>query len=423
MRTAAVILTLGLGLGSVGVATAASAAPAVWTQQPSLTAPDAAVGDNFGAGVTISISGTTAFVSAYQKAIDGKNAAGAVDVYVRSGSTWTFQAELTANDGAEGDQFGASISTTKDGSTVVIGAPLKTVADKPDAGAAYVFVRTGTTWKQRTELTGTPSGRGNEFGSDVAINGVAGYIAVAAPLRSAGGQRRAGAVYIFKRDHLVYPQYQLLTEPTPGLNHYFGWALVVKEAQVIVSSPFHANDDGSTGVVYGFENPTGPYVLKSTLTASDGQPNDDFGWAMSESVATMVITARNHVSAHGRGAVYVFTHSDRTDVWTARPPILPPDGSSTDDFGESVSISNGTVVIGDPYHQVGDNMDQGVAYVYTGATSHWTKRAELTPSDAGAFTEFGEFVAAYTDTVMVGEPEQTVDGLTGAGLVDVFALS
>jgi hypothetical protein len=255
------------------------------------------------------------------------------------------------------------------------------------------------------------------------MNGVASYIAIAAPLRTVGGQRHAGAVYIFKRDGRTYPQYQLLTEPTPAKNHSFGWALVVKESQVLVSSPFHTNDDGSTGVVYGFEDPTGPYALKSTLTGSGGQPGDDFGWAMSESVATMVISARNHVSAHGVGAVYVFTHSDRTDIWTARPPILPPDGSSTDGFGDAVSISNGTVVIGDPLHPVGDDARQGVAYVYTGATTHWTQRAELTASDDGANSEFGQHVAAYPDTAMIGEPDHDVAGLTGAGLVDVFASS
>ncbi|HEX4492799.1 MAG TPA: hypothetical protein VH914_16455 [Acidimicrobiia bacterium] len=417
------MLVVGLGFGGLAAPTAAGARPAVWTPQPSLSAPDAAVGDSFGAGVVISVSGTTAFVSAPEKEIDGHDMAGAVDVFVRDGDGWTFQAELTANDGARLDFFGASVSTTKDGSTVVIGAPFKTVSGKRNAGAAYVFVRTGTTWKQRVELTGAPSGRGNQFGAEVAINGVAGVIAVGAPRRSVAGFHRAGAVYVFKRNGQTYPQYQLLTEPSPGAAHSFGWALAVKESQVIVSSPFRVNDNGSTGVVYGFENPTGPYELKSTLTAADGQPGDDFGWDVSESVATMVISARYHASAHGVGAVYVFTHSDRTDVWTARPPILPPDGSSTDDFGEVVSISNGTVAIGDPLHDIGESSDQGATYVYAGAAAHWTLRAELTASDAHAFTNFGQSVAAFPDTVMVGERDHDANGVTDAGIVDVFARS
>jgi hypothetical protein len=419
MRAAALILTVGLGFGSMATAaSAASAAPASWSPQPSITAPDAATGDGFGSRVVISTSGTTAFASAYLKELDGKDEVGAVYVFVKSGGAWTFQAELTASDRAEGDGFGAAISTTKDGSSVVIGAPFKTVAGKSEAGAAYVFSRSGTTWTQQAELTGTPSGRGNGFGSEVAINGIATYLAVSAPVRSAAGQRRAGAVYVFHRVRTTWPQAAFLTEPTPSANDYFGWALAVKESQVLVSSPFHTNQNGSTGAVYSFENPGGgSYVLHATLTATNGQPGDGFGWALSESVATLVVTARNHVSAHGVGAVYVFTHSDKTEIWTPRGAILPPDGASDDDFGESVSISNGTIAIGDPYH--GD--DQGAVYVFTGANKTWTQQAELIAPEGSGFAEFGNAVAASVATVMVGDPLHDVGGASGAGQVDVFA--
>ena len=209
----------------------------------------------------------------------------------------------------------------------------------------------------------------------------------------------------------------------PAKNRAFGSAIVVKETQVIISSPFRTNDDGSTGAVYSFENPSGSYQLKTTLTAGDGQPGDEFGWKLSESIATMVITARYHVSAHGVGAVYVFTHSDKTDIWTPRPTILPPDGTSADDFGDALSISNNTIVIGDPHHQAGANADEGVAYVFTGAASVWTQQAELSAADTGANTEFGQAVAASTDAALVGEPAHNVNALTGAGLADAFALS
>ncbi len=46
--------------------------------------------------------------------------AGAAYVFVRSGSTWTQQAKLTASDAAAGDQFGYSVSVS--GDTAVVGA-------------------------------------------------------------------------------------------------------------------------------------------------------------------------------------------------------------------------------------------------------------------------------------------------------------
>src|SRR6516225_3417515 len=57
------------------------------------------------------------------------------------------QAELTAADGAPGDIFGFSVALS--GRTAVVGAPFK----NSNNGAAYVFVRSGTTWSQQAKLT------------------------------------------------------------------------------------------------------------------------------------------------------------------------------------------------------------------------------------------------------------------------------
>jgi hypothetical protein len=63
--------------------------------------------------------------------------AGTAYVFVRSGTTWTQQAELTASDGAEDDNFGSSVALS--GGTALVGAPNHKSAGRPEAGAAYVF--------------------------------------------------------------------------------------------------------------------------------------------------------------------------------------------------------------------------------------------------------------------------------------------
>jgi len=416
---AVTLLAAAVAIGAPAAA-GATARPSGWVQQNPLTAPDAAVNDNFGT-VVISGFGSTAIVGAYDKSFDGHDEVGAVYVYVKNGSAWDFQAELTASDRAEGDAFGASVSTTKDGSTVVVGAPFKTVAGKTDAGAAYVFTRTGTAWTQTVELTGAPSGRGNSFGSTVAINGIATRIAVAAPLRSVAGLRRAGAVFVYKRTGATWSPAATLTESAPQANDYFGWALAGKETQIVASSPFHVNANGSSGVVDGFDDPTGTYVQQTALTAGDGHANDGFGWSLSILGAVMAVGAPDHaVNGTAAGAAYVFTHSDSTGIWTPRAELVAPDGARRDNFGETISVAGTTIVVGDPDHRVGSNAAQGVAYVFTGASSTWTQQAELTASDAGPFTEFGGSVAASDTTVMVGEPQHDVGAASGAGRVDVF---
>jgi hypothetical protein len=402
---------------------AAGAVPAAWTAQAALSAPDFAANDHFGQ-VVISAFGTTAIVGAPGKTVGGQAGAGAAYVFVDNGSGWTYEAELTASDAGAGDGFATAVSTTKDGSTVVIGAPFKSVAGKPNAGAAYVFTRSGTTWTQKAELTGAPSGRGNQFGASVGINGEGALVAVGAPVRTIAGHRRAGAAYAFKRTGQLWSQNAFLTPSDGAAGDRFGWAIAVKETQVVVSSPFHANADGSSGTVYGFEAPTGTYEQKTVLTAGDGKANDRFGWSLDISIATMVVGAPNHVvgTTH-EGAAYVFTHNDRTGIWTPRTELTPADGQAGDNFGIAVAISGTVVIVGDTLHDVGVNSAQGVAYVYTGAASTWTRQAELTAADGIAHTEFGQFVAASTTTVMVGEPQHAVGGSSGAGVVDPFVSS
>jgi uncharacterized protein (TIGR03437 family) len=66
------------------------------------------------------------------------NNLGAAYVFVRSGTTWSEQQKLTALDGKSGDFFGASVAI--DGNTVVAGAAGADVGANEDQGAAYVFV-------------------------------------------------------------------------------------------------------------------------------------------------------------------------------------------------------------------------------------------------------------------------------------------
>jgi hypothetical protein len=156
---------------------------ATWLQQAKLTASDAAAGDFF--GNSVAFSGSTAVVGAMNK----NNQAGAAYVFVRSGTTWTQQAKLTASDGITGDEFGSSVALS--GSIAVVGAPGKVNF----VGAAYAFVRSGTTWLQRAKVGATDTVGADDFGASVAVfSRPAGTIAVVgAPTKAAN----TGAAYVF----------------------------------------------------------------------------------------------------------------------------------------------------------------------------------------------------------------------------------
>ena len=140
-----------------------------------------------------------------------------------AGAAITQQAYLKASNTQEGDRFGAAVAMS--GDTLVIGADeedsnargvngSQSNNDAQDAGAAYVFVRNGTTWTQEAYLKPSntrapaPGQSGSAFGAAVAISGDT--LVVGAPNESSsatgvnGNQNDnnawySGAAYIFVR--------------------------------------------------------------------------------------------------------------------------------------------------------------------------------------------------------------------------------
>jgi hypothetical protein len=106
-----------------------------WSQQGELTSSDGAYGDSF--GYSVSLSGTTALVGAEYQLVGSNADQGAAYVFGYSGVTWSQQAELTASDGAGYDYFGISVSLS--GTTALVGAYEHEVGSNPYQGSAYVF--------------------------------------------------------------------------------------------------------------------------------------------------------------------------------------------------------------------------------------------------------------------------------------------
>jgi hypothetical protein len=156
-----------------------SASLAASPKRTKLTASDGATDDQFGHSVAVSDS--TAVVGAH-----GHNSAtGAAYVFVRSGTTWSQQAELTASDATAGDDFGWSVAVS--GSTAVVGAQYRNA----ETGAAYVFVRSGATWSQQAQLTASDGATNAYFGFSVAVSGSTAVVG------AYGHNSGTGAAYVF----------------------------------------------------------------------------------------------------------------------------------------------------------------------------------------------------------------------------------
>jgi len=140
----------------------------IWLQEQKLFAHDGASG---AFAWTVALDGDTVVVSALGDTVGSNFQQGSAYVYVRSGSTWTFQQKLTANDGAAEDYFGKSVAVR--GDIAVVSAYGDDVGANQDQGSVYVFARSGAAqpiWTQIKKLTAFDGAAYSGFGQAVALS-------------------------------------------------------------------------------------------------------------------------------------------------------------------------------------------------------------------------------------------------------------
>jgi hypothetical protein len=308
-----------------------------WHQQAKLTADDGAAKDEFGGKVALSVD--TAVIGAIFQDDKGDNS-GSAYVFTRSGTTWSQQVKLTAADGAEGDAFGQSIALS--GDTVVIGAPHDD--DKGnDAGSVYVFTRSGTTWSQQVKLTAADGAAGDVFGISIAFSGDT--IVIGADLNDEKALN-AGAVYVFTRSGSSWSQQAKLTAADGAETDIFGVRVALSGDTILISA--RRDDDDVMGIdagsAYVFTRTGTTWQQQVKLTASDGAADDRFGRSVALVGDTAVIGAMfQDDKGDNSGSAYMFTRSGNS--WHQQVKLTAADGAEGDVFGWSVALSADIAVI------------------------------------------------------------------------------
>jgi hypothetical protein len=420
-----------------------------FAQQAYLKASNTGNGDNF--GHSVAVSGDTVVVGA---PFEGGSATGggAAYVFVHSGSTWSQQAFLKGSNTGAGDDFGWSVAVS--GDTLVVGAPLEdsnaTGVNGPDndlgdeCGAAYVFVRSGSTWSQQAYLKASNTGMGDNFGWSVGLSGDTIVVGAFGEGSNATGVNGAdndladnsGAAYVFVRSGSLWTQQAYLKASNTGTEDNFGWSVGVSGDTIIVGAPDENsnatgvngadNNDlaGSSGAAYVFVRSGSTWSQQAYLKASNTGAGDNFGWSVGVSGDTIVVGAPDESSnaigvngadnnlAGGSGAAYVFVRNAST--WSQQAYLKASNTGHVDNFGASVALSGDMVVVGAPFESsnatgvngAGNDLAQesGAAYKFVRSASIWSQQAYIKASNTGEFDQFGASVAASGETVVVGAP-------------------
>jgi hypothetical protein len=235
-----------------------------WIQVQKLVASDGAAADGFGRSVAV--SGETLVVGASMDDTPVGADTGSVYVFGRSGGTaWQQRQKLTTADIAAGDEFGLSVAI--DGNTLVAGAIADDNAGGVDAGAAYAFAFRGGAWTDGRKLLpplGSPGGR---FGVSVDVDGLVAIVGADMTDAPSWGTD-AGSAFVFRRSGTSWQTGLTLgaTDLAPG--DAFGRSVAVDEGTALIGARSDDTaagpDSGSVYVV------AGPAV--SAFTPASGGP-------------------------------------------------------------------------------------------------------------------------------------------------------
>lgn len=376
-----------------------------WSQQAKLVGADVAADDQFGRAVAI--WGDTIVVGSLGDDNEGGDGAGSAYVFVRSGTTWGQQAKVRADDGEPFAFLGGTVAIY--GDTIVAGAGRD---DHPEAGAnagsAYVFVRSGTSWSQQAKLTASDPAADNEFGTSVAIWADTAVIGAEAPLALQGPQTgdTAGSAYVFVRSGSSWSQQAKLTADVPTLGDQFGFSVAVENDTALVGSHF----DDDNGSVFVFVRSGGTWSQQAKLTSSEPEMFADFGASVDLHGNVAVVGAPFEDGVGSRsGAAYFFERSGTT--WTQQDRVAPADLGDPANFGGAVALWGDTAVIGASRHAAA-GADSGAAYVFV-----LRPRTATTVSSSDGTSVSGQAVT-FTATVaplhpQTGTPTGTVQFAAG----------
>ena len=438
-----------------------------------------------GHGVAISGDGNTLAVGApYEssaaKGINGNQSdtslysSGAVYVFAKRKGAWVQQAYIKASTPGQGDKFGHYVSLSEDGNTLAVSAVFEASATKgidgnekdrsiPQAGAVYVFTRSGANWRQQAYIkasnTGEPGvgdqlGDGDQFGFSINLSADGNTLAVGAIAEDSGAKGingdqndnsapGSGAVYVFTRAAGKWTQQAYLKQSNSEANNLFGYAVGLSaDGNTLAASAYDEASsarevDGpmdkkrrGSGAVYVFTRTGANWAQTAYLKAHNAENGDSMGYdlAISQDGNTIAAGAgdedcfatginppgcdNDYKTDTSTGAAYVFVRGN--GKWTEQAFIKSSNPAKEDWFGSRLALSgdgnslavsaqledgNSKGINGDQKDKSAE--DSGAVYLFTRTGSTWAQKAYIKGSNTEAYDEFGAAPALTKDGKML----------------------
>ncbi len=242
----------------------------------------------------------------------------------------------------------------------------------------------------------TRNGAQNDFFGDTVAIGHS-TIFVGVPYFDQGVLGDAGKVEIYDLNG-IYQNVSKLAYDGAAVADIFGYSISTGSCGLMVGMPFDDDNGSSSGSAYLFGSTiSSPYAK---VKPSDGAAGDRFGSSVAIGSSKIVVGAhRDADNGTNSGSAYIFNDFTTYTV-TQQSKIKPSDGAANDEFGFSIGVKNGLIIVGSPYDD--DNgSDSGSAYLFN---ISGTQLAKIKASDGASNDLFGYSVAIGSGRIVIGAP-------------------
>ncbi len=252
-----------------------------WAQTAYLKGFDSDSQDLFGTSVALTDDGLV--LAAGAPGEDGVIGDSTVNTSSRSGCVWLIRRSTASlplgnyqyvkpTGSAPNDAFGSSVAVSSDATTLAAGA-----TGRADAGAAFAFVKTGATYTQQAELRDMPATPGAQLGYRIALSASGAALAAGAPLRDGTAGVSAGAVLVYERSFSVWGAPVVLEGIASAAGFGRSVALSASGAVLAAGDPSHASAGPRTGAVFWYERQGGAWPRSAPWLAPNAGPSDELG--------------------------------------------------------------------------------------------------------------------------------------------------
>jgi hypothetical protein len=375
-----------------------------WSGSPiEIAPPSDPLFSNAQFGASVAVSDNDLLIGAPNQTFGSELApvvSGAAYFVPRSGSGWDNSKMVQVARGNGGDLFGHA--TAISGNIAVVGAP----GGSSEPGAAYVYEKTGTGWEYVTALvSGTEGSAGDLFGSSVAVSG---DTIVVSAINDDDTSVDAGAVYVFEKSGSSWEQQDKLVRPigADSEHDHIGYSLAI-DGDTIVAGAYHSVN----GLAYVWVRQNGIWSWQAGFDFDKAVASNPislnryagFGMAvaLSGNIAAVGSPTYPDSSSTSSPCVSIFVRNGTS--WSpATPSKGTLCGTAGSNFGAALALSSGRLVVGASQ----DNAQKGAASIYSGGGATWSLERELAPSDLVVVSSggFGSSVALFGDSVIVGVP-------------------